>query len=221
MLMWAGVLWMIVTVYFWPVRLIDWLGRDRVRTWIAESGIPPVAGFIVTVVAWLASMLFMIYFPFFLWRRSGSPNPAKKPTRAQLFFASQWPYRIWFTAIPLALAAAVAHFCAGFLHPFSAVWDFVQFAWFVLLGLLLGFFLALFPGWFIVGPLCYDREIKNGGPFKVGDTVQILSGSHKGRISRVYSTWQGDTLRVELSAKEKEQFKDIFSPTQLLREDST
>lgn len=143
-----------------------------------------------------------------------------KPTRAQLFFASAWPARIWFTTIPLLPAVAVGVTCAGFLHPFSALWDFVRFAWFVLLALLLGFFLAMFPGWFVIGPLYYSREKKNGGPFKTGDTVQILGGPHKGRISRVYSTWQGNTLRVELSATEKEEFKDIFAPAQLLRAES-
>jgi hypothetical protein len=143
-----------------------------------------------------------------------------KPTRAQCFFASAWPGRIWFAAIPLLLALAVGRTCASFLDPFADWWDFFRFAWFVLLALLLGFFLAVFPGWFVIGPLFYDREMKNGGPFKVGDTVQILSGPHKGRISRVYSTWQGNTLRVELGAREKDEFKDIFSPAQLLREGS-
>ena len=140
-----------------------------------------------------------------------------KPTRAQYFFASPWPGRIWFTTIPLLLTLAVGRTCASFLDPLAAWWDFVRFAWFVLLALLLGFFLAMFPGWFVIGSLYYDRETKNGGPFKVGDRVQILCGPHKGRVSRVYSTWQGNTLRVELGAKEKEEFKDIFSPAQLLR----
>jgi hypothetical protein len=143
-----------------------------------------------------------------------------KPTRSQVFFASPWLGRIWFTAIPLLIAVAVGRRCAGFLNPLAEWWDFVRFACFVLLGLLLGFFLAMFPGWFVIGPLFYDREIKNGGPFKVGDTVRILSGAHKGRIARVYSTWQGNTLRVELGAREKEEFKDIFSPAQLLRDGS-
>jgi len=117
------------------------------------------------------------------------------------------------------VAVPVGVTCARLLHPFSVLWDFVQFAWFVLLAVILGFFLAIFPGWFIIGPLYYAREVKNGGPFKIGDTVQILCGPHKGRISRVYSTWQGNTLRVELSASEKEKFKDIFEPAQLLRAD--
>jgi len=140
-----------------------------------------------------------------------------KPTRTQYFFASAWPSRIWFTAFPLIMAFGVGQVFADVLDPLSSLWDFVRFCWYVLVGLLFGFFLALFPGWLFIGPLFYDRGLKNGGPFKIGDTVQILSGPHRNRISRVYSTWQGNTLRVELSAKEKEEFKDIFSPAQLLR----
>ncbi len=114
-----------------------------------------------------------------------------KPTKAQTFFASPWPGRIWFTTIPLLLALAVARACGSFLDPWASWWDLVRFAWYMLLAILLGFFLAIFPGWLVIGPLFYDRELKNGGPFKVGDTVQILSGPHQGRIARIYSTWQG------------------------------
>ena len=117
----------------------------------------------------------------------------------------------------MLVAVAVGHECAGFLHPFGAWWDLVRLAWFVFLASLLGFFLALFPGWFVVGPLLYDREIKNGGPFKIGDTVQVLSGPHRGRITRVYATWQHGALRVELGPKEKEEFTDVLAPVRLLR----
>jgi uncharacterized protein (DUF58 family) len=143
-----------------------------------------------------------------------------KPTRAQLFFASAWPDRIWFTAGALAVNIPVAVVCADSLHPLSAWWNFVQFAWLVLLALLLGLFLALFPGWLVVGPLYYSREVANGGPFEVGDRVRILSLPHRGRVSRVYSSWQGNSVRVELGAKEKEELKDIFCPNQLLRVES-
>jgi hypothetical protein len=106
------------------------------------------------------------------------------------------------------------------LEPLASWRDAVWFAWFVLLALFLGFTLAIFPGWFIIGPLFYDREMKNGGPFKVEDTVRILSGPQKGRISRVYATWQGNLLRVELDEKATEDFSDVFSPMELLREES-
>lgn len=142
-----------------------------------------------------------------------------KPTRAQVFFASEWPGLIWFTTIPLLVAFSVGRSILPVLDPWASVWNAVQLAWFIVLSLILGFFLAVFPGWLVIGPMALDREIKNGGPFKVGDTVQVLSGPHKGRVSRVYSTWQGNTLRVDLGASEKDAYKDIFSPVQLLREE--
>ena len=89
----------------------------------------------------------------------------------------------------------------------------------LILGLLLGYFGAALIGWPILGTMYYERELKNGGPFEVGNAVQILAGPHKGRITRVYSTWQGNSVRVELGEEAKKTYKDVFSPTQLLRED--
>ena len=140
-----------------------------------------------------------------------------KPTRAQYFFASNWPPRIWFGAISLTTAGCVAWMCASFLDPLADWRDFALFALYTGVGLLLGFFLAAFPGWFILGPLYYDRELRNGGPFKVGDTVMILSLPHRGRVARVYSTWQGDNVRVDIGEESAKRFEDIFSPVQLLR----
>jgi hypothetical protein len=68
-------------------------------------------------------------------------------------------------------------------------------------------------------PLYRARCLKNGAPFRVGDHVQILSGRYKGQVARVYSGWRDDSVRVELGGTEKEKFKDIFDPIQLLRED--
>ena len=141
-----------------------------------------------------------------------------KPTRLQHFLASPWPGRIWFTIIPLLLACAVGKVCASYLDPLAGWWDFVCFSWYVLVALALGFFLGVFPGCTAISSFSHWRERKNGGPFKVGDTVQILCGSHSGRVARVYSSWQGDTVRVELGEIEKQGFRDIFSPMQLLRE---
>jgi hypothetical protein len=140
-----------------------------------------------------------------------------KPTRAQYFFASSWPLRIWFGGISLTTAGWIAWKCATFLDPLADWRDFAKFALYTGVGMLLGFFLAVFPGWFVLGPLYYDRELKNGGPFQVGDTVMILTGPHRGRIARVYSTWQGDNVRVEIGEEAARGFADIFSPLQLMR----
>ncbi|HEY4760490.1 MAG TPA: KOW motif-containing protein, partial [Thermoguttaceae bacterium] len=80
--------------------------------------------------------------------------------------------------------------------------------------------MALLCGWFILSPIYYDRGLKNGAPFREGDMVRILVGPHRDRIVKVYAMWQGNTVRVELGDKEKREFKDIFSPAQLLREEN-
>ncbi len=91
-----------------------------------------------------------------------------------------------------------------------------MFIGFVFCGLVLGYCVAILFFWLVLGPLCYCREIANGGPFEVGDTVEILSGPHKGRISRVYAVGQGGQTRVEVSPEVERQGKDSFSSLQLL-----
>lgn len=88
----------------------------------------------------------------------------------------------------------------------------------IALSLLLGFFVAFLLGWIILGPLYYNRMLENGGPYQIGDTVQILAGPHRGRVVRVYSLARGDSVRVELGEQEKENFKDIFAATEVLKE---
>ena len=140
-----------------------------------------------------------------------------KPTQAQYFFASNLPPRIWFGAISLGAAGWIAWICASFLDPLTDWRNFAQFALYTGVGFLLGFFLAAFPGWFIIGPLYHIRELKNGGPFHVGDTVLILSRPYRGRVSSVYATWQGDSVRVDIGEESAKQLRDIFSPLELMR----
>jgi hypothetical protein len=143
----------------------------------------------------------------------------KKPTWMQCFLARDWLVKIWLVSIPLAVAfiAIRATDCT-----FASLTDWqsaLGIVGILVLSLLLGFFLAVLLAWPVLGVIYYMIEDRNGGPFKVGDTVQILTGPYKGRVSQVYSTWQGSSVRVELGEKEKEEFKDIFSPIALLREE--
>ena len=130
----------------------------------------------------------------------------------QRFFAQDWLGRVWLVGIPLlaavgALRTAEVGF-ASLADWRTALWT----AGVLALSLLLGFFVAIVLARLVLGPICCACELENGGPFNVGDVVQVLAGPHKGRIARVYSTWQGNTLRVELGLQEKEGFRDIFAP---------
>lgn len=140
-----------------------------------------------------------------------------KATRIHYFYAGDWPVKIWFGFVLLfsvVLAVRASH------PTMAALADWRVLLWLVaavVLALLLGFFVAVMCGWLILGPLYYARLQMNGGPFKVGDHVEILYGPHRGRVVRVYSLWQGYGVRVELGEKEKETFKDVFGATKLLK----
>ncbi len=142
-----------------------------------------------------------------------------KPSRMQYWFAQGWPGRTWFTVIPLLLVLAAVRAC----EPTPALllnWRcLLQFVGLVLLSLLLAFFSAILVGWPILGPIYYDRGLKNGAPFHEGDLVRISAGPHRDRIVGVCELWASrDQVRVELGEKEKEEVKDVLSFTQICRE---
>ena len=143
-----------------------------------------------------------------------------KPTSVQYLFAQDWPLKVWRTVIPLLCVAAVVTACEPtptlFTEWESALW----FGCALLLALPLGWFAAILVGWFVLGPLYYGRGLDNGAPFQPGDRVRILVGPHRDRIACVYARWQGDSVRVGLGEKEKEDWRDVFCSTQLLREES-
>ena len=101
--------------------------------------------------------------------------------------------------------------------------DILLFIGVVLLALLLGLFASLLVGWFVLGPLYYDRSIKNGEPFHEGDLVYILVGSNRNRIARVYkavdiASWAGaHRVHVDLGEKERNARQDIFKSYQIFR----
>lgn len=53
--------------------------------------------------------------------------------------------------------------------------------------------------------------------FREGDYVLVLSTKHRGKILRVYSTWQHNTFRVDLGPEAEARYKDILSPWEVLR----
>ena len=58
----------------------------------------------------------------------------------------------------------------------------------------------------------------NGGPFKTGDTVQILVGPYRHRTSQVYEEWrEREQVKVDLGETAKEKVEDIFSHNELVK----
>jgi hypothetical protein len=74
----------------------------------------------------------------------------------------------------------------------------------------------------LVFPTIYGMiERMNGGPFKVGDTVLILSKKHLGKRGVIYEMWQGVQFRVDIGDEYKEKFMDIFNAEQVVMCDAT
>jgi hypothetical protein len=142
----------------------------------------------------------------------------RKPSLIQLFFAREWPMYAWLGAGSVAATVFWVWACQP---SWAALAD-----WHVVLALVLGmvlapvlgFFVAVLAFVFLVVPIYQFRGALNGAPFKKGDRVQILIGPHRGTVTTVYSTSQGDSVRVVLGQDEENKYKDIFLPTQLLRE---
>ncbi|MGD9790504.1 MAG: hypothetical protein AB7Q00_00385 [Phycisphaerales bacterium] len=138
------------------------------------------------------------------------------PTRMQVFFATHWPMRLWFAFVPLAFPMAMwMAFDAGELE-FSRLDSRLWLAGTVLLSWMVGFPSALLVGYIVLRPILTYRVSVNGGPYGVGDTVRIISGTHAGLVSKVYSRWQGNRVRVDLGHDASEKLEDIFDPLELL-----
>lgn len=85
----------------------------------------------------------------------------KKPQKLHYFFASGLPTRIWSNSISLIF---------GFIGAYSSCFtcDFIPFILLTTMWMILGWFIAILSGWFILGPIYYDRSRQNGEPFHVG-----------------------------------------------------
>ncbi len=84
----------------------------------------------------------------------------------------------------------------------------------------LSFFGATIVGLVVFGSLMDDQERRNGGPFDVGDRVQIVAGRHAGQIGTVARHGQGRTVCVKISSLDTDTDVGVYSHYQLLREQS-
>ncbi len=145
-----------------------------------------------------------------------------KASRIHYFFAQGWPAKIWLTAFLVLFVLGSASIFWP-LIAFATNWtDPLLFFGCVLAAVPLGWFVGILIGWPVLGPLYYDRSLKNGEPFHQGDTVQILAGPHRDRIVRVVSTFDignyAGAHRVRVNIGEAVEYgQDVFESTQVLR----
>ena len=134
----------------------------------------------------------------------------------QRFFVQDWPARLWFLIVPLAIPICVWWLVRPWLVESWLNW--VIFAGVLLLAWVVGRFGAIIPGWIILGPLYFDRGLKNGAPYIEGDVVRILSGRYRNREVRVWAIWADrNEVRVELGDEARNKVDDVFGYYQVCR----
>jgi hypothetical protein len=82
----------------------------------------------------------------------------------------------------------------------------------------LGFYAGLFSvGWLV---LKLARRV-NGAPYKIGESVIVLSGPYSGKTSTIYEIAKGQggqpVPRVDLGEEAKQRYQDLFEEYSLLR----
>lgn len=116
------------------------------------------------------------------------------PTRAQLFYARNWPMRLWFLIIPVVLGTVFGRTYGlkpGMLTEPRAL-GIAALCW------LLGLLVSAITGWFILGPMYDARGITNGAPYQAGDEVLILVGERRGNVARISEAIEArDRVRVQ------------------------
>ena len=135
-----------------------------------------------------------------------------RPTLLQRFFAYSGPF--WLAA---GIGAVVV---AWMVFPLmqTSLTGFTLSLLLVGVGAALGFFLALFPGCFVLGPLMHWAAERNGAPYSVGDEVLILRGKHRGQVRRVYEVWrERGQVRVQLGESERAAVTDVFWELEVCR----
>src|SRR5688572_26025999 len=135
----------------------------------------------------------------------------------QTFGAEDWPQRIWYS---LAAAACLAYLLSHVWSDWRTLTSWKPLL--VFLGLAVASFIvawgaAVVLAPVVIAPIYLFQASRNGAPFQPGDEVRILAGPAKGRIVRVYSRWQGNSVRVDLSDAARESLKDIYGAHQLQR----
>jgi hypothetical protein len=138
-----------------------------------------------------------------------------KASRIHYFFAEDWPVKIWLTAVLVLFVLGSAFIFWPLLVSPTRWTDPFLFFGCVLLAVPLGWLVASLIGWFVIGPLYYDRGLKNGEPFHQGDTVQILTGPHRDRVVWVVNAFE-HAVHVDLG-EASEDGEDVFASIEVLR----
>jgi hypothetical protein len=141
------------------------------------------------------------------------------PGPLQYFVAKGWPSRIWGVAVGIAGVVLAVVACEPSRSAFQDWRYCLLFVVAVLVAPVLSFFVSLPLAVIFVSPIYSLAARMNGAPFRIGDSVRILSGPYRDRIARVYEIWEPrDQVRLDLDADARKKVTDVFSYTQVCRE---
>lgn len=145
-----------------------------------------------------------------------TPSVVRTPTFFQVWFAKNRPVQLWIllaTSTSVALTVHLGEFTPGLLIRWPAmVWTVCA----IVISLPIGAWIGGILGAILLPPLFRWREKANGGPFAIGDRVQIIAGKHAGRIGRVYALPQGAPFRVDIGPLAAADFTDVFSGVEVM-----
>lgn len=135
----------------------------------------------------------------------GRALATNSPTALQKFFAVEWVWTVGFATIAVIVALRI-----GVLgYP-----DLKQMLVLTLAGAVGG---TVLP-WAVIRVVWKIRIRINGGPFREGDWVEVITGSQAGKIGRVYEVWPArNQVRVDLGQSARRERRDIFVTTQIRR----
>jgi len=143
-------------------------------------------------------------------------EPLVRAKWIHFFYAEDWPVKLWFILV-VSLTVFITFSTSNLIDTAFNNWQSVlRLGAIFFLAAIVGILIAFLLSWLLITPFYSNRIKENGGPFQVGDVVEILVKPHRGRIVSVYSLAQGYSVRLDLGQKAKADFSDIFAGTKLL-----
>jgi hypothetical protein len=141
-----------------------------------------------------------------------------KPTFMQMFFAGNWPLKIWGTVVGVLSIFEACRACDPGFSSFRD-WQFdILFGSVIVVAPVFGIYTTLFFVWLILGPIYMCRGRMNGAPYKAGDYVQVLIGKNRGRVFKVDRICESrGQVCLDVGEPRKKGVEFAFSHTQVFR----
>jgi len=136
-------------------------------------------------------------------------------------YARDWPLKGYFGAWAVFGIVMVIHEC----QPSRAMFGDWAFCALFIAALVVApvffAFASILVSFVFFVPIYYLGDRLAGAPFRAGDRVRILVGPHRNRVVEIYDVWDSRRqIRVRLDAESETKVRDVFSFTQVCRENA-